>query len=274
LPACLFSRLNSKFLRATQERESTAEQSAARAKLAEGVQAYKHGHADEAIEDFKKAEELDPSLTNGQLYLATAFASQYIPGAPSPENIRYGEQAIEEFKRILDKDADNLSAIDGIGGILYNMAGTPFSVDKMEESKSYHRKHVEIRPDDPQPYYWIGVIDWEIAFRSNKELRGDWMRKTSRDLQPDEALPEEIRLEFSAKYGDTVQEGIENLKKAMTRRPQYDDAMAYLNLLYRQKADMESAAINREDDLKMADDLVDQVKAIKQKKIEQSEQPQ
>ena len=49
--------------------------------------------------------------------------------------------------------------------------------------------------------------------------------------------------------------------------PDYDDAMAYLNLLYRQKADMETTADARDDDLKKADDLVDKVKAIKQKKM-------
>ena len=58
--------------------------------------------------------------------LPTAYASQYIPGAPSPENIRNGEQAMAEFKNILDADPSNLSAIDGIGSILYNMGGTPF----------------------------------------------------------------------------------------------------------------------------------------------------
>ena len=48
--------------------------------------------------------------------------------------------------------------------------------------------------------------------------------------------------------------------------------MAYLNLLYRQKADMESAADARDADLKNADDLVDKVKAIKQKKMENPQQ--
>jgi hypothetical protein len=54
----------------------------------------------------------------------------------------------------------------------------------------------------------------------------------------------------------------------MTLRPDYDDAMAYLNLLYRQKADMETTADARDADIKAADDLVEKVKAIKQKKME------
>ena len=93
----------------------------ARDKLNKGVNAYKNAQFDEAIEDFKAAKQYDPSLTNAQLYLATAYASQYIPGAPSDENVKNGEQALAEFKNILDTDPTNISAIDGIGSILYNM---------------------------------------------------------------------------------------------------------------------------------------------------------
>ncbi len=84
--------------------------------------------------------ELDPNLTNAQIYLATAYASQYIPGAPSPENIRNGDEALKEYKVILDQDPNNLSAIDGIGSILYNMAGTPYDPARLQESKNVSSK--------------------------------------------------------------------------------------------------------------------------------------
>ena len=61
-------------LGAAQQQDLTDDQRAARAKLNEGVQAYKRGQFDDATEDFKKAAELDPSLTNARLYLATAYA--------------------------------------------------------------------------------------------------------------------------------------------------------------------------------------------------------
>src|SRR5271170_6705804 len=110
----------------------------ARDKLNKGVNAYKNAQFDEAIEDFKAAKEFDPSLTNAQLYLATAYASQYIPGAPSDDNVRMGKQAMEEWQEVLNRDPNNLNAIDGVGSILYNMASTPFDPKKMEESKAYH----------------------------------------------------------------------------------------------------------------------------------------
>jgi len=238
----------------------------ARDRLNKGVNAYKSGQFDQAIEDFKQAKELDPSLTNAQLYLATAYASQYVPGAPSQENINNGNQAIAEFKNILDNDPNNLAAIDGIGSILYNMGGSPFDAAKLNESKSYHQKHIQIKPEDPEPYYWVGVIDWSLAFRANKDMRDAYNQKSKKPIKESDPMPPALAMDFAGKYGPVVDDGITNLQKAMTLRSEYDDAMAYLNLLYRQKADMETSKQARDTDLQEADDLVERVKAIKQKK--------
>jgi hypothetical protein len=66
-----------------------------------------------------------------------------------------------------------------------------------------------------------------------------------------------------------VEEGITNLKKSIEVKPDYDDAMAYLNLLYRRKADMVESAEERNSLRNQANDLVDKVKEIKQKRAEQ-----
>ena len=52
----------------------------ARDQLNKGVQSYKNAKYEEAINHFQQAVSLDPSLLNARLYLATAFAQQYIPG--------------------------------------------------------------------------------------------------------------------------------------------------------------------------------------------------
>jgi len=238
----------------------------ARDKLNKGVQAYKNGQFDLAIEDFKQAKEFDPSLTNAQVYLATAYASQYVPGAPSQENINNGKQAVAEFKEILDQDPNNLSAIDGIGSIMYAMGSTPYDEAQIEESKSYHEKHIALKPDDPEPYYWVGVIDWALAFRTNREMRDDYNKKAKKPIKETDPLPPALAKDFADKRGADVDDGIAKIQKAMSLKPDYDDAMAYLNLLYRQKADMETTEAARNADLDQADKLVDEVKAIKQRK--------
>jgi tetratricopeptide (TPR) repeat protein len=242
----------------------------ARDLLNKGVAAYKEAQYDTAIEDFKQARDLDPGLMNARLYLATAYASQYIPGAPSEQNVNLGNQAVTEFKDVLSLDPNNISAVDGIGSILFQMAGTPYDPKKFEESKSYHQKHIDLKPNDPEPYYWIGVIDWTLAFRANGEARAaynkDHVTKQVRDTEP---LPASLRGDYSTKYGPMVDEGITQLKKSIEIKPDYDDAMAYLNLLYRRKADMVESSEERSALLKQADDLVDKVKEIKQKRAEQ-----
>jgi tetratricopeptide (TPR) repeat protein len=242
----------------------------ARDLLNRGVNAFKNGQSDAAIEDFKQAKEDDPELLNARLYLATAYASLYIPGAPSKENEQRGDQAIQEFKEVLDKDPNNLSAIDGIGSILFQMGGQPFDAKKFEESKKYHEMHIKLKPDDPEPYYWLGVIDWTLAFRANGEARMDYNKgHINKQVKDDAPLPPQVRDDYAKDYQPMVDEGIADLQKAIQLRPDYDDAMAYLNLLYRRKADMVASNDERNALLKQADDLVDKVKEIKQKRAEQ-----
>jgi len=242
----------------------------ARDLLNKGVQSFRNGQYDTAVEDFKQAKDLDPSLLNARLYLATAYASQYIPGAPSEQNRNIGRQAVAEFKDILTTNPDNLNAIDGTGSILFQMAGTPYDPKLFEESKTYHQKHIQLNPEDPEPYYWIGVIDWTLSFRANGEMRKDYNEKNfKKQVKDTEPLPSSLRADYVAKYSTLIDEGIADLQKAIQLRPDYDDAMAYLNLLYRRKADTVESTSARNDLLKQADDLVDKVKEVKQKRASQ-----
>ncbi len=242
----------------------------ARDLLNKGVAAFKNGQYDEAVDKFQQATEADPDLMNARLYLATAYATQYIPGAPSDQNKKVGEQAVAVFKTVLERDPKNLNAIDGIGSIVFQMAGTPYSAPMFEESKKYHQMHIQLKPEDPEPYYWIGVIDWTLAFRGNAELRKEYNEKNlKKQVKETEVLPASVRADYAAKYGSLIDEGIDSLKKAIELRPDYDDAMAYLNLLYRRKADAVESADQRAELLKQADDLVDKVKEVKQKRASQ-----
>jgi len=242
----------------------------ARDLLNKGVASFKNAQFDAAVEDFKQAKELDPGLVNARLYLATAYASQYIPGAPSDENMRHGQEAVAEYKEVLEKDPNNLSAIDGLASILYQMAGQPFDQKKFEESKAYHQKHIALKPQDPQPYYSIGVIDWALAYRGNTEMRADYNKEhINKQVRDTDALPADVGKAYTDKYQQMVDDGIASLKRAIELKPDYDDAMTYLNLLYRRKADMVESTAERDNYTKMADDLLDKVKEIKQKRAEQ-----
>jgi tetratricopeptide (TPR) repeat protein len=247
----------------------------ARDMLNKGVQDYKANQFDHAIEKFKEAKRLDPGLLTARLYLATAYANLY-SGVQSEPNLGYANQAVDEFKGVLEINPKNLSAIDGIGSLKYQLAGgPPFNADMMREARSYHQQHIQIKPDDPEPYYWVGLIDWALAFRANAQLRLDYnkenIRKQVKDAEP---MPNKVREQFAAQYGADIDDGIVQLRKAIERKPDYDEAMAYLNLLERQKADAVESPEDRAKLLSDADSLIEKVKEIRQKKLSQPAPPQ
>jgi hypothetical protein len=113
------------------------------------------------------------------------------------------------------------------------------------------------------------VIDWTQAYQPRMEERAKL------GLKPDEALKDKKVCESLKEKNDAVvQDGMQNLDKALQLRPDYDDAMAYYNLMWREKADIECGdAAARESDLKHADDWVDKTMATKKAKAEKASGP-
>ena len=87
----------------------------ARDQLNKGVAAYKNAKYEQAIDHFKRAVELDNGLQNAKLYLATAYAQQYIPGVDDAENLQNANAAIEQYKAVLQQDPKNVNSIKEIG---------------------------------------------------------------------------------------------------------------------------------------------------------------
>ncbi len=229
----------------------------ARDHLNKGVQAYKSNKYEEAINHFQQSIQLDPSLVNARLYLATAYAQQYIPGAETEDNTRVGQQAIDVYKEVLQQDPKNINSVKGIASLYFNMK-------KLDQAKEYHGKVISLDPNDPDAYYSIGVIDWTETYQPRMEERAKL------GLKPEEALKDKkVCSSLKEKGWNTVQDGIDNLNKALKLRPDYDDAMAYLNLMYREKADLEcDDPAARAADLKTADEWVDKTMATKKAKAE------
>jgi tetratricopeptide (TPR) repeat protein len=229
----------------------------ARDQLNKGVQSYKSAKYEEAIDHFQKAVSLDPGLINARLYLATAYAQQYIPGADTEDNNRMGQQAIDQYKAVLERDPKNVNSVKGIAYLYLQMK-------KFEDAKQYYRKASELDPNDPEAYYSIGVIDWTQSYQPRMEER------SKLGLKPEEPLKDKkVCNALRQKVQDIIQDGISMLEKALQLRPDYDDAMAYMNLLYRERADLQcDNPAARAADLKTADEWVDKTMAVKKAKAE------
>jgi tetratricopeptide (TPR) repeat protein len=234
----------------------------ARDQLNKGVQQYKANKFEKAIEHFKNAADLDPTLDTAKLYLATACAAQYVPGSDEPGNLRMADCALENFKKVLESDPKNALSAKGIASLYFNMK-------KFEEAKEWNRKAIALDPNDPTSYYSIAVIDWTQSYAPRTEARLKSGLTDAFAPIKDKKLCEELR----TKHWDHVQEGIEMLNKALNIRKDYDDAMAYLNLLYRERADYQCGdAEARAADMKTADEWVEKTKQTRIAKAEKAKE--
>jgi tetratricopeptide (TPR) repeat protein len=222
-----------------------------------GIQAFKQARYEEAIQHFEKATASNPQNSKAHLYLATAYAQQYIPGADIPENVQNGRHAIAQYKTVLQLEPSNVNAVKGIAYLCLQMK-------EFEEAKTYYGRASEIDPNDPEPYYSAAVIDWTMTYEPRMKVRARLR------LPPEKALIgygecNEVR----TLNEQNVADGIDKLTKAIQLRPDYDDAMAYMNLMYRERADIQcgdSRAYSA--DIRKADKWVDLTMATKKAKAE------
>jgi tetratricopeptide (TPR) repeat protein len=221
----------------------------ARDQLNKGVAAYRGAQFQAAIDHFRQAVNLDPNLLNARLFLATAMRQLYVPGGDSPENTKAGKDAINAFEDVLKVDPNNTTALATIGETYYEMK-------QFDKAKEYQRRLQQLDPNDPSPYYWIGVIDWSVCFPRRMGLRNDLRLTTPKDpAKPSELppLPAKAREELAAKNGPLVQEAIQALEKDIELKPNDAGAFAYLNLMYREKADLEADNSMRQADIQKAE---------------------
>src|ERR1035437_5876532 len=118
----------------------------ARDHLNKGVTAFKNAQYPEAVEQFKKAVDLDPNFPTARLYLATAYMQQYIPGAESPENNNMSAAAYDQFGKVLEQDPKNAVAIASIASLKLNEK-------KWSESRDWYTRLTNVDPKNTVGYY-------------------------------------------------------------------------------------------------------------------------
>ena len=237
-----------------------------RDQLNRGVQAYRSAKYADAVEFFKTAVNLDPTNLNGRLYLATAYMTQYIPGAESPENLQLAKQAKEEFMKVLEKDPNDKTALASLASLSYQQAqGMPDleqKLKKLDEAKEWYLKLIAADPQNKEGFYSLAVIDWVKWYAAWMKSRADLGMKPE---EPGPIKDKKVKADLKDQYSAVIEDGIKNLQKALDIDPNYDDAMAYMNLLIRERADLDEGADQYKKDIETADGWVQ--KALDTKKM-------
>jgi tetratricopeptide (TPR) repeat protein len=217
-----------------------------RDQLVKGVQAFKNARYEEAVNHFQNAINLDPQSADAKLYLATAYSYQVVPNLDTPENLALAKKAMDGFQDVLAGNPNDVTALKQIASINFN-------TKNFEKAKEFQKKVITLNGNDAEAYYTVGVVDWIQAYKNAQTIlaaegmtdAGDGNVKKSKaacQKLVDQNTP-------------LVTEGLDYLQKAVGINTTYDEAMQYLNLTYRRKADLECGNdAARKDDLAKADE--------------------
>ncbi len=178
------------------------------------------------MEHFKTAVELEPDFANARLYLAVAYMQQYVPGAEGPENMKMADQALVEFKKVLEKDPNNKTAEQYIATLMLNEK-------KWDEAQQWYQKVVQIDPKNTDAYYSLGFIAWSKWYPAYATAMHDLKQPLDSNFP---IKDKKVKADLKEKWDPIIQAGIDNLNKCLEIDPLYADAMAYENLLIRERA--------------------------------------
>jgi beta-lactamase regulating signal transducer with metallopeptidase domain/cell division septation protein DedD len=218
-------------------------------KLAET--AYNRGDFTGAVEHFENAVKLDPASTKAKLFLAMALLQQYNPGTESPIPARARQQYLD----VLARDSKSKVAIEGLLTIANNTR-------QNAEAHDWALKLIAVDPRNKEAYYTAAFVDWVTVYPEYARARTSaGMKMEDPGIIPDASLRKGLRDQHQAR----IEEGFRMLQVALELDPDYSDAMAYMNLLYRIESGIVDSPAESADLVAKADDWVTKALAAKRK---------
>src|SRR6266498_4337436 len=134
----------------------------AKNQLNEAARSYRESHFDEAEQHSKRALELDPNNKTAPLFIARTIHAQFKPGITNPENIAKANEAIEAYKKILEKDPKNEEAYKAIA----------FLYEKLKEDAKLRQWIISRATDEKmepekrsEAYVVLASKDWNCSFQ-------------------------------------------------------------------------------------------------------------
>ena len=197
----------------------------AKNELNEAARAYRESHFDEAEQRSRRALELDPDNKTAPIFIARTIHAQYRPGVSSPENVAKANEAIEAYKRILEKDPQNDEAYKAIA-FLYERTKAE---DKLRQWILARANNEQIDKEKrAEAYVVLASKDWNCSFQITEPTKITTVENNKATVS--------YKKPKDQKDFDTaqmcVQRGLEGVENSIRLDPNSESAWSYkTNLL-------------------------------------------
>ena len=202
-------------------------QGGATAAMKQAEAAYNRGDFQRAVEHFDNAVKLDPANVNAKLFLANALLRDCEPNPlPSQAAAPCLAAARRQYLDVLARQPQNSRALDGLLALAVN-------TQQFGEARDWAMKAIQADPQDKGAYYTAAFMDWVTVYPDYARARqAAGMKPRDPGIIPDASARKTLRDQHQAR----IENGFRMLQVALQIDPNYSDAMAYMNLLYRIEA--------------------------------------
>jgi tetratricopeptide (TPR) repeat protein len=237
----------------------------ARVELKQGNAFYQKEEYRQALAKFQRGLELDPSATFAWRSAGLTALALFRPGDPSPQNMQYAETAIDAFKKYLEDYPDNEKVRE-------YLLTTLVQTKRFDEALAYLREQGD--PNDPDVVraqvnilIQAGRYDeaWQLAQRMTGPNQAEVLYSVGVSAWDQAYRNPNLSYEQRSKMVDT---GLEALKRALDVKPDYFEAMAYYNLMFREKAKLELDGTKRLEYVALADEWMKKALDLRKKQQE------
>ncbi len=199
-------------------------QGGAREEMKLAADAYNRGDFQTAIQHFEIAVHASPANVNAKLFLADAMIRQHnaageMPGGPLVTGAR------AQYLDVLAQEPRNKPALE-------SMVMTSVEAKQFAEAHDWIAKLIQADPNSKTAYYTAGFLAWVTVYPEYQRARIEAGLSQNDYSIPDPNLRRSLRERFLPQ----IEYGFRMLQTAQQLDPDYDDAMAYMNLLCRLKA--------------------------------------
>ena len=237
----------------------------ARSEIKEANNAYQREDYANALIHYSLARKIDPSFPELSRMIGYSHIGLYVPDDKSPKNEAHADAAINELTQYLKKRPDDRIARDALINMYLNANRTSQAIQyfldylkehpadleavksvatlyakqgDFNESLNWYQKITLLDSKNPEAFYVFGVVCYEKVAKNPPA-----------DVNEKQAI---------------LDKGKEALQHAIDMRPEYFEAMAYLNLLWRQQAliDAPKDPVKAQQDIAQADAIRNRAVAI------------
>lgn len=246
----------------------------ARAELKKGNTYYQQESYTKALDQYNQGLELDPDATFAWRSLGLTALALYRPGDENPQNVKFGNQAIEAFEKYLADYPDDAKVQEYLMTMYVNTKRYNDALEfidqqiQISESEGAPERVAELQTYRIKVLTQAGRIDqaWQLAQQTQGEKRAEMLYsvgvaawdKAYNDPTFDAVTREKI-----------VDTGLQAIDAAVKARADYFEAMAYYNLLYREKAKLSLDANQRVEYSAKADEWQQKAIAARKKQMDQ-----